>query len=59
VSARHTEASARAAALVAGGLSYRAAAAAAGVALSTCVAACKRLGVVSTLRPGAPARVGK
>ncbi len=50
------DASAQAARLVAAGQSYRAAAAAAGVSVSSCVAACKRLGIVSQRPVGRPRR---
>lgn len=51
---RPSAAADRAAQLVAQGLSYRAAAAKAGVSLSTCQRACERLGIVSRLPVGRP-----
>jgi transposase len=47
-------AAAAAARYVAQGMSYRAAAAKAGVTLSTCQAACKRMGISSRNPVGAP-----
>jgi len=54
MTARATEASARAAEYVRQGLSFREAAKKAGVSLSTCQAACRRAGVVSQRAKPAP-----
>lgn len=54
MSGRPSAAADKAARYVANGLSYRAAAAKAGVSLSTCQAACQRLGIVSSLPVGRP-----
>jgi len=55
MSGRSTEAAHLAARLVAGGLSYRAAAQQAGVSLSTCQRACAAAGIASANPVGRPA----